>query len=101
MEQIPEEQSAAKILAVDYTNIEELIKVLEENNIHTVVSGIVMYDPTAAQAERNFIAAADKSSCTKRFVASNWGNATPEDPYVTLSPFPIPFALTCAFKNGD
>jgi predicted dinucleotide-binding enzyme len=84
--QVPEGKSAAKVLAVDYTNVEQLTKTLEENNIHTVISTIVMYDPAAAQAERNFIAAADKSSCTKRFVASNWGNATPEDPYVSLLP---------------
>ena len=65
----------------DHTSISSG-KTLEENNIHTVISTIVMYDPEAAQAERSFIAAADKSSCTKRFVVSNWGNATPEEPYV-------------------
>jgi hypothetical protein len=75
---------------VDYTNVEQLIKTLEENNIHTVISTIVMYDPAAAAAERNFITASDKSSCTKRFVASNWGNATPEDPYVLPPLFPFP-----------
>lgn len=80
--QVPEGKSAAKVIAVDYTNVEELTKTLEENNIHTVISTIVMYDPEAAKAERNFIAAAEKSSCTKRFVVSNWGNATPEEPYV-------------------
>jgi ribosomal protein L12E/L44/L45/RPP1/RPP2 len=80
MNQVPEKKSAAKVLAVDYTNVKQLVKTLKENNIHTVISTIVMYDPTAAQAERNFIAAAEKSSCTKRFVASNYGNATPEDP---------------------
>ena len=83
--QVPEGKSAAKVIAVDYTDVEELTKTLEENNIHTVISTIVMYDPEAAQAERSFIAAADKSSCTKRFVVSNWGNGTPEEPYV--SPF--------------
>ena len=87
--QIPEGKSAAKVLAVDYRNVGQLTKTLEENNIHTVISAIVMYDPAAAQSERNFIAAADKSSCTRRFVASNWGNATPEDPYVS----PFPFSL--------
>jgi hypothetical protein len=80
--QVPEGKSAAKVIAVDYTNVEELTKTLEENNIHTVISTIVMYDPEAAKAERNVIAAAEKSSCTKRFVVSNWGNATPEEPYV-------------------
>ena len=93
--QVPEGKSAAKVIAVDYTNVEELTKTLEENNIHTVISTIVMYDPEAAQAERSFIAAADKSSCTKRFVVSNWGNATPEEPYV--SPF---YLYTLSLHSG-
>jgi predicted dinucleotide-binding enzyme len=87
--QVPKGQSPAKVLAVDYANVDQLTKTLEKNNIYTVISTIVMYDPAAAQAERNFIAAADKSACTKRFVASNWGNATPEDPYVSLFLFPL------------
>jgi len=64
---------------VDYNNVEQLTKTLEENNVHTVISTIMMYDPVAAQAEINLVAAAAKSSPTKRFVASNWGDATPED----------------------
>lgn len=64
---------------VDYNNVEQLTQTLNENNVHTVISTIMMYDPTAAQSERNLIAAADKSSSTKRFVQSNWGDKTPED----------------------
>ena len=40
--QVPEGKSAAKVIAVNYTNVEELTKTLEENNIHTVISTIVM-----------------------------------------------------------
>ena len=77
--QVPEGGSAVPVFAVDYNNVDQLTKTLEENHVHTVVSAIVMYDPTAAQAEGNLVAAAAKSSATKRFVASNWGNATPDD----------------------
>lgn len=77
--QIPRGGSAAPVFAVDYTDVERLTKALEENNVHTVISTIVMMDPTAAKAEANFVEAAAKSSPTKRFVASNWGNASPEE----------------------
>ena len=67
------------MFAVDYNDVEQLTKTLEENNVHTVISAIVMFDPAAAQAEVNLVAAAAKSSPTKRFVASNWGTASPDD----------------------
>lgn len=38
-----------------------------------------MYDPSTAQSEKNLVAAAAQSPPTKRFVASNWGTAPPED----------------------
>lgn len=72
------------MFAVDYNNVEQLTKTLEENNVHTVISAIVMYDPTAAQAEINLVAAAAKSSATKRFIASCWGNASSEDPSLRM-----------------
>ncbi|RYP09065.1 hypothetical protein DL765_008587 [Monosporascus sp. GIB2] len=76
---IPEGGSAVPAFAVDYSNVEQLTKTLDENNVHTVISTLVMIDPTAAQAEVNLVAAAAKSSTTKRFIASNWGNASPDD----------------------
>jgi hypothetical protein len=38
-----------------------------------------MYDGAAAQSERNIITAAEKAASVKRFVASGWGDKTPED----------------------
>jgi nucleoside-diphosphate-sugar epimerase len=67
------------VYAVDYNNIDSLVKILEEKKVHTVISTLTMIYPEAAQAELNFITAADKASCTKRFVASNYGNAAPEE----------------------
>lgn len=77
--QVPAERSAVPVFAVNYSDVAHLTKTLEENNVHTVISAMVMYDPSVAQAEVNLVAAAAKSSPTKRFVASNWGNASPED----------------------
>jgi hypothetical protein len=65
--------------AVDYNNVDQVAHVLDTNKVHTIISTIVMYDPVAAQAERNVIAAAAKSATVKRFVQSNWGDRAPED----------------------
>ncbi|KAF1955369.1 NAD(P)-binding protein [Byssothecium circinans] len=76
---VPESGSAAPVIAVDYNDIPQLIKTLDDKKVHTVISTLVMFDPNAAQAELSVIEAADKSSSVKRFVASNYGNATPKD----------------------
>jgi uncharacterized protein YbjT (DUF2867 family) len=76
-EQVPEGESAAPVFSIDYNNVEQLVKTLEKNNVHTVISTIIMMDPAATKAEVNVVAAAAKSSPTKRFVASNWGAASP------------------------
>jgi dTDP-4-dehydrorhamnose reductase len=77
--QVPEGETTVPAFTVDYNNVEQLTKTLDENNVHTIISTIVMIDPTAAQSELNLVAAAAKSSSTKRFVTSNWGLATPND----------------------
>ena len=77
--QAPEGGSAVPVFAVDYNNVDQLTKTLQSNDVHTVISAISMYEAIAAQSESNLVAAAAKSSSTKRFVASNWGNAAPDD----------------------
>src|ERR1700761_7256761 len=54
--QIPKGGSAVPVFAVDYDDIEQLAKTLDENNVHTVISTIVMMDPAAAKAEINLVA---------------------------------------------
>jgi hypothetical protein len=66
-------------LTVDYNDVEQLAKTLEVNNVHSIISTIAMFDEKAAQSELNLISAASKSSSTMRFIASNWGTATPDD----------------------
>jgi dTDP-4-dehydrorhamnose reductase len=77
--QVSREGSGFRAVTVDYNDIEQLAQTLDANKVHTIISTIVMIDPVAAQSELNLVAAAAKSSCTKRFVASNWGLATPVD----------------------
>lgn len=62
------------ILAVDYSNVDALVKVLEGNNIHTVISGIAMHSPDGTTPhEIELIQAADRSEATKRLISSEWG----------------------------
>lgn len=80
--QVPTGNLPTSTIAVDYDDIDQVTRALDEYKVHTVISTIVLYDPVAAQAERNLIAAAAKSAAVKRFVQSNWGDRTPEDEYV-------------------
>ncbi|KAH6953840.1 hypothetical protein BKA56DRAFT_504284 [Ilyonectria sp. MPI-CAGE-AT-0026] len=66
-----EELIGARIIAVDYANVDELVKVLETNNVHTVISGIGAAAP--GEPEINLIRAADKATSTKRFIPSVFG----------------------------
>jgi hypothetical protein len=79
---VPEGDLSALTYAVDYNNIEQITQTLDKHEVHTVISTIMMYDPVAAQSERNVITAAAQSATVKRFVQSNWGDKTPEDQWV-------------------
>ncbi|KLU84770.1 hypothetical protein MAPG_03806 [Magnaporthiopsis poae ATCC 64411] len=70
----------APIVAVDYTDVDALAKVLEDNKVHTVVSAIAMHSEVISgtpPGEINLIHAADQSSTTKRIISSGW--AVPAD----------------------
>ncbi|KXH43657.1 hypothetical protein CSIM01_11984 [Colletotrichum simmondsii] len=62
----------AKIVLADYSNIEALSLLLEENSVETVISTIGFTGPEAAQSQLNLIAAADKANSTHRFVPSEF-----------------------------
>ncbi|KAM0425872.1 hypothetical protein ACHAPT_008810 [Fusarium lateritium] len=66
-----ETQIGARILVVNYNHVDDLTKVLEDNNIGTVIS--TLNTMGVAEPELNLIAAADQSKCTKRYVPSIWG----------------------------
>ncbi|GME46751.1 putative nmra-like family protein [Neofusicoccum parvum] len=61
------------VIAVDYSNVNNLRTALEENQVHTVVCALMVMDETAGQSQINLIKAADKSSSTKRFIVSEYG----------------------------
>lgn len=63
----------ATVLAVDYSNIEELTQVLEDNNVHTLISTLTFNTQEGVPPEVQLVLAADASKTTKRYVANNWG----------------------------
>ncbi|KAH8667837.1 hypothetical protein BGZ61DRAFT_430086 [Ilyonectria robusta] len=66
------------LVAVDYADVQSLKAVLEQHKIHTVISCVGVHDQAIADVQAAVIQAAEKSSTTKRFIASNWG--TPYNP---------------------
>ncbi|KAH7010107.1 hypothetical protein EDB80DRAFT_763228 [Ilyonectria destructans] len=66
------------LVAVDYADVQSLKAVLEHHKIHTVISCVGVHDQAIADVQAAVIQAAEISSTTKRFVASNWG--TPYNP---------------------
>lgn len=66
------------MFSVDYQDVDGLRKVLETNNVHTVISAIQVMGPQSGGAEINLVRAAVKSNPTKRFISSDWGIPFPE-----------------------
>lgn len=59
---------------MDYADVEAVTRVLEENNIHTVISAInMMHMGGPPPLEIELIRAADASKTTKRMISSDWG----------------------------
>ncbi|KAF6810012.1 hypothetical protein CMUS01_13560 [Colletotrichum musicola] len=64
--------SGVRFIAVDYSNIDSLVSVLEDNNVETVISAVnnVAGDNSS---ELNLIRAAERSRPTKRFIPNFFG----------------------------
>ncbi|KAF4984069.1 hypothetical protein FDECE_17167 [Fusarium decemcellulare] len=70
---------SATILEVDYDNIAALAGIMESNEIHTVISCILVMSDGPGIAQLNLIKAAKLSATTHRFVASEWGFDYPSE----------------------
>ncbi|KAL6406666.1 hypothetical protein AUP68_09467 [Ilyonectria robusta] len=73
------------IVEVDYESVDSLTEVLEKHNINTVISTLALHIHGVGEAQLKLIRAADKSSVTKRFVASSWAVRAAEH-YVKMLP---------------
>ncbi|EEU36823.1 uncharacterized protein NECHADRAFT_42269 [Fusarium vanettenii 77-13-4] len=66
-----EAENGIPIIAIDYTDIDSMTKVLEDNKIDTVISTLfVTFD---GKPQVNLIHAAEASKHTRRFIPSIWG----------------------------
>ncbi|WQF78918.1 Putative NmrA-like domain, NAD(P)-binding domain superfamily [Colletotrichum destructivum] len=68
----PDANSNVRFVAVDYSNVDSLVLVLEEHNVDTVIS-TVNNITGENQSELNLIEAAERSKTTNRFVPSYFG----------------------------
>ncbi|KAF4465529.1 nmra-like family [Fusarium albosuccineum] len=66
-----EKSIGARIVPADYTSVDSLVKLFEEQNIGTVLSALSVMTPP--EFEDNLIQAAVKSKVTKRFIPSGFG----------------------------
>ncbi|KAI8670264.1 NmrA domain-containing protein [Fusarium keratoplasticum] len=66
-----EAENGIPIIAIDYTDVDSMTKVLEDNKIDTVISTLfVTFD---GKPQVNLIHAAEASKHTRRFIPSIWG----------------------------
>ncbi|VUC32446.1 unnamed protein product [Clonostachys rosea] len=63
----------APIIATDYSTVDSVVRVLEDNNVHTLISGLGLGGGVPASNEIALLHAADRSTVTERFITSNWG----------------------------
>lgn len=68
----PGADSNVRFVAVDYSNVDALVLVLEEHNVDTVIS-TVNNITGENQSELNLIEAAERSKTTNRFIPSYFG----------------------------
>jgi hypothetical protein len=67
-------------VTVNYADVDAVARSLETNGVHTVISAINIRTAEGGTAEVNLVAAASKSSVTKRFMASDWSPPIASDP---------------------
>ena len=68
-----EKELGVRLVATDYKNVAVLTKILEDNNVHTVISALVMMPNSGGPLELNLILAADASKTTRRMIPSEYG----------------------------
>lgn len=76
-----EAEIGVPIIPVDYSDVDATVKVLEDNNVDTVVSGIAMHSADGSTPnEFELIRAADLSKTTRRLISSGWGTPVQDRP---------------------
>ncbi|KAI8953069.1 NAD(P)-binding protein [Xylaria longipes] len=91
----------ATVLAVDYSNIKALAQVLEDNNVHTLISALTFNVQGGVPPEVQLVLAADASKTTKRYVANNWGVPIQEGDDLRMPPMAPRVKALIALKQAE
>ncbi|KAH8894584.1 NAD(P)-binding protein [Thozetella sp. PMI_491] len=60
-------------IAVDYSDVDAVAKVLADNNVSVIISTLRVLDAPTSASEINLVRATVKSGTANRFIASDWG----------------------------
>ncbi|KAG9498264.1 hypothetical protein J7337_011160 [Fusarium musae] len=66
-------QATDTFVTLYYSDVDAMAKALDDNNVHTVISALRVFDPASSEAESNLVKATAKANTPKRFIASAWG----------------------------
>ncbi|ETI25726.1 hypothetical protein G647_02500 [Cladophialophora carrionii CBS 160.54] len=89
------------VFAVDYGDVESVSRLLETNDVHTVVSALSIRGPTEAASEISLVKAAAMAKATKRFVASEYGTLAPTDRSIQLPQHESRLAVIAELQKTD
>lgn len=64
--------SDSRRIAVDYSNVDEIKRVLQEHQVEVVVSALLLADESAVKSQNNLVRAAARSGTVNRFVPSEY-----------------------------
>lgn len=68
-----EHSTDPKVVTVDFTDIDDLRNILEQHEVHTIISAVSLQSEDSGRSQMNLIDAADQSQCTRRFMPSEFG----------------------------
>ncbi|KAG7410207.1 Oxidoreductase BOA1 [Fusarium oxysporum f. sp. raphani] len=80
-----EESLGARVVTVDYSNVDSLASILEKRNVEIVISAVNNISGDN-DSEINLIRAADKPKTTKRFIPSYFGTPYTPEQYESFPP---------------
>ncbi|KAF5657624.1 hypothetical protein FHETE_10326 [Fusarium heterosporum] len=66
-------QASDAFVTVNYGDTNSMVKVFDDNNVHTVISAILVNDSVSSEVESNLVRATNRDRTSKRFIASAWG----------------------------
>lgn len=64
---------SATTIAVDYSDVDSVAKILADNEVDTVISALRVLDEPTSNSEVNLVRATVKAGTPRRFMASVWG----------------------------